>query len=133
MRFLGIDYGEKRIGIALSDENGMLAFPHSILNNDARLIKSIHDICKQESVSQIVIGESRMYGGTENPVMKKIADFKERLQKTTSLPIAFESEVLTSQEARRSREKESNVPVDDSAAAIILQSFLDKRKYNNGK
>ncbi|MDP3725695.1 MAG: Holliday junction resolvase RuvX [bacterium] len=126
MRLLGIDYGGKRIGIALSDEDGRLAFPHSIITNDAHTVKRISDICKAESVKTIILGESRTYKGIENLIMKKIVCFKKEFEATTGLPVFFEPELLTSQEAKRGREVGSKKLVDDSAAAIILQSYLDK-------
>ena len=126
MRILGIDYGEKRIGIALSDEEERLAFPHSIIPNNTDAIRRISDICKTEGVNTIILGESRTYKGVENPIMKKIVRFKKKLELATELPIFFESELLTSQEAKRGREENVGF-VDDSAAAIILQSYIDKR------
>ncbi len=133
MRLLGIDYGEKRIGVALSDEEGRLAFPHSIITTDAHAISRIHDICKTERVNTIILGESRTYKGAENPIMKKSIRFKEELELATELPVFFEPEFLTSQEAKRGVEAGSKKLVDDSAAAIILQSYLDKiQEQKNG-
>lgn len=126
MRLLGIDYGEKRVGIAVSDESGKFAFPWGIFANNKRLPQRIGDICKSEGVKKIVLGESRTYTGEKNPIMKKIEFFKERLEAATGLPVVFEPETLTSREARRGREERER-PIDDSAAAIILQSFIDKQ------
>ena len=131
MRYLGIDYGKKRTGIALSDEGGVFAFPHGIFNTDALLMQNIQNICSEESVGTIVMGESRTYQGQKNPIMKKIEMFKKKLETETGIPVVFEPEMLTSQEARRMKEEGDKTFVDDSAAALILQSFLDK-KNNNG-
>ena len=144
MRFLGVDYGEKRVGVALSDESGTLAFPRGIFANDARLVGRLKEICKAENVGMVVIGESRTYHGEENPIMKKIKKFKNTIEQSFGIPVALESETLSSAEARRAyhnikdertarktKRKRIN-PVDDSSAAIILQSFLDKKQYGLG-
>ena len=143
MRYLGIDYGEKRVGIALSDESWAFAFPRGIFANDTRLVSHLKNICEAENVGTIVIGESRTYRGEENPIMKKIFQFKKALEQSIGVPVAFEPEMLTSREAKRvygnvkderaarkTKNKQMN-PVDDSAAAIILQSFLDKKQYES--
>lgn len=136
MRFLCIDYGKKRVGIAMSDEKSIIAFPYKILKNDEKLLDTIHNICGEENVSEIVIGESLDFKGNENLIMKDIKIFKKQLEKLT-LPIHFEKEFMTSTEARGREGKEKNnakkikkfknSKVDDSAAALILQRFLDRR------
>ncbi len=128
MRLLGIDYGEKRVGLALSDEAGQFAFPYSIIKNESGVVQQIQNICMGETVSEIIIGESRTYRGKENPVMKKIIMFKKKLELATRLPVYLHPETLTSQEAKRGREEKNKKPVDDSAAALILQSFIDTRQ-----
>ena len=134
MKLLGVDYGEKRIGLAFSDEEERLAFPRAIIPNDVHTIKRIGDMCRTEHVGAIILGESRTYKGVENPIMKRIARFKKKLETETKLSVFFEAEFLTSQEAKRGREEGDERQVDDSAAAIILQSYLDKkREQNNGK
>ena len=126
MRLLGIDYGDKRVGVAISDEGGQFAFPYAIIKNDKQLLSRVQDICTKEEVTKIVIGESNTYAGVPNPIMKKINKFKEALGKATGIPIVFEQEMLTSQEAKRSRVEGDERHIDDSAAALILQSYLDK-------
>jgi len=126
MRLLGIDYGTKRVGLALSDESGFFAFPHSVIKNDKFLLKKVIDICKKESVSIIVIGESVDYKGRCNPIMEEINVFKSILENEIKLPVFFENETLTSMEAERLQGKGSKL--DASAAAIILRSYIDKKK-----
>ena len=124
MRFLGIDYGTKRVGLALSDEDGQLAFPKSVLSNTKDLIEDIKKICVEENISGVVIGESRDLDGTPNPLMKDIEVFMEKLKKEINTPLYLEPEFLTSHQAQKIQGK--NSMLDASAAAIILQSFLDK-------
>lgn len=129
MKLLGIDYGDKRVGIALTDESGAMAFPKEILENDGQLVNTITKIIKEEGVEAVVIGESHDFGGKENPIMKRIHHFVERLTGQVSLPIYFEPEFMTSAEARRGQEDVKIV--DSGAATIILQSYIDKKKKND--
>ena len=139
-RFLGVDYGGKRVGIAVSDEESKLAFPFKILKNNSELLDTIHNICGEENISEIVIGESLNLSGGENIIMQEIKEFTEKLSEL-NLPIHFEKEFLTSVEARgregkekndaRKIKKEISEKVDASAAALILQRYMDKK--NNGK
>jgi putative Holliday junction resolvase len=71
MRLMGIDYGEKRIGIALSDESGGFAFAHSVIANNKNAIKKIKKICEENNVRGIVLGKSVDYQGQPNPLIKK--------------------------------------------------------------
>ncbi|MCK9345149.1 MAG: Holliday junction resolvase RuvX [Candidatus Pacebacteria bacterium] len=125
MRYLGIDYGTKRIGLAISDEGGTMAFPYSILENGKGSLGEIKTICGHESVETIVIGESVDYKGQPNLVKKEIDKFIVTLRKLVNLPIYEEREFLTTQQARFYQTKRKRV--DDSAAALILQSYLDRK------
>ncbi len=126
MRLLGIDYGTKRVGLALSDESGRFAFPYQVLINtgDQKVANDIAAICQKEGVTQIVLGESRDYRGEANPVMKQITSFQKQLAEKTGLPIILEPEFLTSAEAERLQGKTAEH--DASAAALILKSYIDR-------
>ncbi len=136
MRYLGIDYGSKRIGIALSDERGIIAFPSVIMPNNMQLIAVISAMCVAEGITAIIIGESHDLSGKPNKIMGSIEEFKRNLQAELDLPIYFQAEFMTTVEARGRVGKESNNarkiateksgPVDASAAALILQRYLDK-------
>jgi len=137
MRFLGIDYGTKRIGIAVSDENIILAFPKGILLNNLNIFKNLEEILKTENVSEIVVGESVDFKGQENVVSKEIEIFISELKNKFNLPVHKQKEFLTSVEARgeggkeknndRKIKREGSKKIDDSAAALILQRYLDRR------
>jgi len=128
-KFLGIDYGEKRVGIAVSDDEETIAFPKVVLENDRELVPKIADMCRDEKVSAVVLGESADFKGEDNPIMGKIRDFKAVLEKETGLPVFFEPEYLSSAQAERIQGKNSSL--DASAAAIILQSFLDRTRHES--
>jgi len=123
---MGIDFGEKRIGIALSDEQVFMAFPHSVLINNKNSIKEIKKICGENNVEKIILGQSLDYKGQPNLVMGKIEKFKKSLEKETGLEVLYQNETLTTQEARRLQGKIEKI--DASAAALILRSFIDKQK-----
>ena len=72
MRYLGIDYGSKRVGLATSDEDGVFAFPYKVLKNDMALVDTVHNICGEEDISAIVIGESTDASGSPNKIMGSI-------------------------------------------------------------
>lgn len=142
MRYLGIDYGTKKVGLALSDEAGTMGFPHGVLVNDAKLMENVRSLTANESVGGIVIGESKDFEGKENAVAQAARLFGERLHAESGLPVFYEAEMLTTQEARRAldgthpkhvsdTQRKSKAPssreaVDASAAAIILTSYLSR-------
>ncbi|OGI66181.1 hypothetical protein A3A95_00500 [Candidatus Nomurabacteria bacterium RIFCSPLOWO2_01_FULL_39_18] len=145
MKFLGIDYGTKRIGISISDEEGILAFPKRIVLNNADIFKTLSEIIEKEKVSEIVIGESVDFTGASNALSARIEVFILELQEKFNLPIHKQKEFLTSIEARKSKggkklsasqahsriKQKKSDHVDAHAAAIILQRYLDKK--NKGK
>lgn len=136
MKRLGIDFGSKKVGIAVSDTGGKIAFPKEILKNDAKLLAAVTKLCKSEGIDEIVIGESLDFAGTPNLIMPAIRKFADHLREVAQLPVAFQKEFMTSVEARRpldgkkvndARKTKKAVQgnVDASAAALILQRYLD--------
>ena len=137
MKYLGIDYGNKRVGLAISDDDGSLAFPYKIILNDNTLVDTIHNICGEEGIGSIVIGESLDLSGNANKIMEQIKIFKNTLDQELELPTYFQKEFMTTIFARGRGGKELNnakkvkkvgsAPADASAAALILQRFLDRK------
>ncbi len=123
---MGIDYGTKRVGIALSDDKAMMAFPHVVLPNDAKLLKEIEKIVQKEHVEMIVIGHSLGRDGAPNAIHAKIEDFIQDLTLNVGLPIELEPEQYTTQEAVRFQGK--GAMTDASAASIILNSYIMRSK-----
>jgi len=124
MRYLGVDYGSKRFGLALSDEAGTMGFPHAIILNTPRIIEEVCSLIAKENVGVVVIGDSRDLSGRENPIAKDARAFGEQLAKCAGVPVQYESEIFTSAEARRAAEPRA--AVDASAAALILTSYLSR-------
>ncbi len=120
MKYLGLDYGTKRIGVAVSDEGGRMAFPLAIVEAGPEALSKVDVLIKKNKVQGVVIGESLDFKGQANPVMEDIEQFKKDIGELCGLPVTYEPEFLTSMQAQRSGGD------DSSAAALILQSFLDK-------
>ncbi len=138
---MGIDFGTKRIGVAVSDESCALAFPKEIILNNTDTFDVIGKIIKEANVSEIVVGESVDFSGKLNALSARIEVFILELEEKFHLPIHKQKEFLTSLEARKAgQSKKSLSPsqahskvkqiksgrIDASAAALILQRYLDK-------
>jgi putative Holliday junction resolvase len=131
MRYLGIDFGTKRVGLALSDEGGRMGFPHGVVPNDGRLIDYVRQLIENKKVEVVVLGESKNFAGEENAVAAKAKAFAADLERTANVRVDWEPEMLTTQEARRDPEgvyTGSHAAVDASAAAIILTSYLSRKQ-----
>ncbi len=115
------------MGIAVSDERGRMAFPHSVILNDKKLLEKTEEIIKKEKIDKIIIGESKNFENQPNEIMKEIQKFKKTLEKKAKLEIFFEPEFMTSAQAEQIQGK--NDMHDASAATIILQSYLDKNLH----
>lgn len=126
MRLMGIDYGTKRVGIALSDESGRMAFPHLVLDNDAKLVDKLEEIIDERKVGEIVVGHSLGRDGQANPVHAAVEELIGDLTLRVGLPIHLEPEQYSTQEALR--EQGRTAQTDASAAAIILNSFITKSR-----
>ena len=127
MKYLGIDYGAKRVGVAVSDAAGTIAFPRATLPNDAQLFSQLAELITNEKIGSIVVGDTRSHGNKENPVTAEAESFVAALQKTFDVSVERVWEMWSSIEASRyaPEGKEHN---DASAAAIILQRYLDMRR-----
>jgi len=128
VKYLGVDYGTKRIGLAVSDDDGSMAFPYLVLDNRG-VIHAADDIimaCSNKDAGAVVIGQSIDYALQDNPIMKHIYKLEEYIKEKSKLEIYYEDERLSSLEAERIQGK--NEKLDASAATIILNSFLEKRK-----
>lgn len=135
MKYLGIDYGTKRIGIAVSDETGTLAFPLEVVVAGPEALSKVAAFVKDKQAEKIIIGESRNFSGEANAVMEDIELFKKDLEELSGIPVEYYPEFLTSaQAARQGQDKRGEGGVeksDASAAALILQGYLDRMK-NHG-
>jgi putative holliday junction resolvase len=141
MRALGIDYGERRIGLALSDATGVLASPWKRLANDANVGTAARRLADEVRALQadatgldaVVIGLPRRLSGEPNDQTARVEKLAQLLAVEVTVPIALQDERLTSHEAdellaRRERDwRRRKDQLDAMAAALILQDFLDGR------
>ncbi len=129
MRLIGIDYGRKRVGIAISDNEAKFALPHAVWQNSPNLVEDIKALCIEKAADAVVLGESRNLDGSENEVLRDIMLLKSALEAKLSIPIYLEPEFYTSAQAARIQGK--NEMHDASAAALILKSYLDRHHNGN--
>jgi putative Holliday junction resolvase len=125
MRILGIDYGTKRIGIAVSDETHTIAVPVVVVQNSNLALREIVEIARQHEAREVVIGESRNYKQQPNAIFEEADAFKKLLEQE-GFTVHLELEFMTSVNAERFQGK--TAMTDASAAALILQSYLDRTK-----
>src|SRR5688572_26258263 len=135
MRILAIDHGTKRMGIAISDELGMIAQPLEFIPAEplAEFLKRLKEIIDEKQVELILVGMPRNMDGSYGPAASKVQEFVATLKEAVMIPIQTLDERLTSVQAHRllteaevsGRQRKGKV--DKSAAAILLQSYLDSR------
>ena len=143
MRVLGVDYGRKRVGLALSDPSGMLARPWKTLEVggiDQQVTQLAREIdllaVESDGLAAVVVGLPRRLSGEPNEQTAAVQLLAARLSTVTSVPIAFQDERLTSHEAeallsRREKDWRKRKPLlDAAAAAVILQDYLDAQPRN---
>jgi putative Holliday junction resolvase len=126
MKYLGIDFGSKKVGFAQSDDDGRMAYPLMIAPNDASLFKDTVELVREMKFGVVVIGESVDAKGKLNPIAKEARAFGMKIEDAVDVQIVFEKEWYSTTEARRQPGKEGSHDVDDQAAAIVLQRYLDK-------
>ncbi len=130
---LGIDLGDVRIGLALSDDLGMLAHPLETLRTDEKpdVVERIARIVERDKVEIIILGMPRNMDGTYGPAAEKTKVFAERLRPKVPCAIKFWDERLTSVAAQKAlhaggrNAKQSRAVIDQVAAQFILQGYLD--------
>ena len=126
MKYLCIDYGSKKVGFAQSDDNGDIAFPLMISENGPHLLKETFELIRELKIDVVVIGESVDGKGKLNPIAKEARVFGAKIEDALPVRIVYEKEWFSTTEARKQPGKEGDHEVDDQAAAIILQRYLDR-------
>ena len=135
MRVLAIDYGTKRIGIAVSDPMGIIAQPLEFIPAEPRekVWARLATLFQEKEVGQVIVGLPRNMDGSFGPAAEQVQAFVKDLKSRTAIAVQTLDERLTSREAERSliagnvRRAERKQKMDQTAAAILLQSFLDSR------
>lgn len=133
MRTLAVDHGEKRIGLAISDRTGTIANPLTVIKHVSRVIDAaqVATIAADREVDLIVVGQSFDDNGNPNLAGRRAARFAVALREQTHLPVELWDESFSTQKARAARirmggsRKQRSGHLDEIAATVILQSFLD--------
>jgi putative Holliday junction resolvase len=137
MRIMGLDIGDKRIGVALCDPDEILASPHSTIvrKTDEQAIQSIIDIALQNNVKCIVAGVPYSMDGSIGKQAAEVITFIEKISQSIEIPVEMQDERLSTvaaenllKEAGRRRNKLKDRR-DSAAAAYILQGYLDKQRF----
>lgn len=140
MRFLGIDYGSKKIGLATADSELKIAVPRPAIyySDRQKLLEEIKKIVEKEGIGKIVVGLPLSFSFQETTISGEVRGFAEELKKNVAVAIEFENEILSSKEAEsersailrkiKSRAPQKQVDLDSQAAAIILESYLSRSK-----
>lgn len=138
-RVLAVDYGERRIGLALSDPLGMIASPLPTLTRRRGKrppVAPLARLAEEHDVVQLVVGLPLGLDGEENDWSREVREFGEKLAERTGLPVAFQDERMTSVRAERAvrslglprQQREEKGRVDAAAAVLILQAYLDTKR-----
>ena len=133
---MGIDPGLRRVGLALSDEDGMLASPLKTLvrTDDASLISALTEEARLQGVGEFVLGLPLRLNGSDGPEAKRARLLKRALERASSLPVVLWDERLTSVAAERElrgvgmRGARKKAVLDQAAATLLLQSYLDAQR-----
>jgi putative holliday junction resolvase len=134
VRILAVDYGRKRIGLALSDELGLTAQPLEVFvrrnrRNDSRRLR---EICRKHAVAHILVGHPLHMTGEAGQMADEAERFANRLEKELGIEVELLDERLTSWEAEQTmeetkRSRRRRGPLDDVAAAILLRDYLERK------
>jgi len=132
MKFLAIDYGQKRTGIAVSDPDGRLAFPRATISMRGKdaFFAELLSLAEAEDAKGFVVGLPLRENGEDSETTRQARNMAERLKRRTLLPVYFMSEALSSHEAQErlyaagKNDKAVRETLDRAAAATILESFL---------
>lgn len=138
-RILGVDYGERRIGLALSDETATIASPLPTLKRRQGKrppVAPVARLAEEHHVEEIVLGLPLTLQGEESDWTREIREFGRKLGERTGCPVAFQDERMTSVRAERAvrslglskGQREEKERVDAAAAVLILQAHLDARE-----
>ena len=132
IKLLGIDYGQARTGIAITDAGGRMAFPRCVLRKDTRrdFFAKLCALIAEESPQAIVVGLPLPAGGEESLSTRQVRNFVQSLKRRVALPVYYMDEMLSTHEAleqfREAGRRPAGGELDQQAAVRILESFLNE-------
>jgi putative Holliday junction resolvase len=133
MRAAAVDLGKVRVGLAVSDELGLLAHPRPFLDgrNPGRVVEELARLARDEGIGVFLVGLPRSLEGHEGPPARRARRFAQKLAERTQASVELVDERLSSVEARSRlreqgvRDREARARIDSASAAVLLQSWLD--------
>lgn len=139
-RFMGIDYGKERVGIALSDPDRSLATPHTVLPLQPfrKFLGAVKALIREQEVEQIVVGIPRNMDGSYGPSSDAAREFAFKLEEALTIPVKkFDERLTTVQASKALRQggksaKQQKGMIDSAAAQIILQTYLEHLSFKDG-
>lgn len=129
-RILAIDYGETRVGLALSDPLQIISSPYKVIRNDENLISKINDVIEEKNVGKVILGLPYNLKGEYSQKTTEVKEFGDKLDESLSVPLEYMDERYSTVEANEELKrlgysiKESREVVDKIAASIILKAYL---------
>lgn len=138
-KILGIDWGEKNIGLAISDELKIIASPLLVLKNDEKIFENLKKICEKENVEKIIIGLPQTLRGEWGKQAQRVLDFSQKCYQKIKIPIEFEDERFTSHfgkilinehKTKKTKKKDFKNLIESH---LILQSYLERLNYKKQK
>ena len=140
MRILGLDHGERRIGVAISDATGTIASPHSVIDRRADdVAETLQSVIAEYDVERIVVGLPLHLSGDEGASAQAARAFADTLAEETGLPVALQDERFTTVTAEGAlleggvRRRQRREVRDKVAAAVMLQGYLDSMRSDDGE
>lgn len=126
---MGVDYGAKKIGFALSDEEQTIAFPKAVIPNEwAQIQAFLNTIFAENDIGEVVTGLPVGLSGAETELSAAARRFARKIEEAYAKTIYFENEVYSSAAVRTATGEAQPKGIDAASAAMILQSFLDRRR-----
>ncbi|MBX2826244.1 MAG: Holliday junction resolvase RuvX [Gammaproteobacteria bacterium] len=139
-RFMGLDYGKERVGVALSDPTGSMATPHTVLPLQPfrKFLGALKALTREHEVEQIVVGIPRNMDGSYGPSSEAARQFASKLEEALTIPVEKFDERLTTVQASKALRaggksaKQQKEIIDSAAAQIILQTYLEHLSFKSG-
>jgi putative Holliday junction resolvase len=134
MRALGVDWGEERIGLAVSDETGTIASPYKVIKNDGKAEAAVVNAASITGAGEIIVGYPLTLTGQEGPAAERVQQFARDIQRRVAVPVKLIDERFTTKAAEEklraagASAQKIKKTADAAAAALILQTYLDVSK-----
>lgn len=141
VRVAALDFGQARVGLAVSDELGLLAHPRPHLDGRdlAGTLRALGVLARQEAWARVIVGLPQNLDGTEGVAARRARRFAELVEKATRLPVELLDERLSTREAQARLTsqgldgRQSKAKIDSASAAILLQTWLDQQRHAEGE